>query len=295
MSKYSDVATEELVTTGISDYHAGKQNNWVRITEIAKRLLAESPVTLTVRRLYYETLSLGLFANNPTAYGSLDRAMSKDRKKRPEDWTKIHEEGRSVERKDWQASAEDALERTLKRFGMDDRRGQRPVMLMTEKAALLQDLRVEFRHQGYPITSSKGNCSLTLLDTISEWATFERSPVIAYMGDFDPPGMKIRDDLEANLPKWVEWVDVGLTADQVAEYALPSAPFDKDWSPRLEAQFCERHDLDEAMQVEADALGNEAVVKLFREAVEPFTDAEIAAQNEAEEEEEKEKLRKLIG
>lgn len=152
-------------------------------------------------------------------------------------------------------------------------------------AGVVQDLCEELGVSLYP---SGGFSSLSLIFDCSEYirARIEDGgkPVnIVYIGDYDPAGVLIDKDIEKKLRKHLgigsdlTFHRVGITADQVAQYNLPTKPRKEKDKRSPEVKWT----------VEAEAMRADILLDLLRAKIESFLPSRALAVAKAAEESER--------
>ena len=163
-----------------------------------------------------------------------------------------------IYRASWWDGADEALAALRDQYRRDRTEGQDvSIFLAVEKAGMVVQLESWFGHLGVPVVALAGYSSQTLVRSVVDDAERQQRPgVLIYAGDFDPSGEDILRDWEARTNCWSAVERVALSADQVGEYKLPTAP-GKAGDSRA-AAFTSRHG--QLVQVELDAL-NPAVLR----------------------------------
>jgi hypothetical protein len=122
----------------------------------------------------------------------------------------------------------------------------------------------------------------------------DRPSVLLYLGDLDPAGEGIEDNIEFNIP-FNTVVRVALTVDQATEYGLPENPGVESKLRRTPGRHAFRAKYGRLFQVEVDALPPDVLRTLVMDAVNARLDREIYESILEEEEAERELLDELGG
>lgn len=170
---------------------------------------------MTVRQVYYRLVTLG-FKENPIYnackvgrwHGLIDLDAIVDRS-RPSYGTDVWESKKEVQ--EW-------LSKNFKLDYWKDNKYR--VEIWTEKDALsevLSDIASSYR---VPVRVTKG-----FLSTTKRYRWGGKNIIILYVGDFDPSGLYMDEDLQKDrFLKFASFERVALTTEQIKQYDLPSIP-----------------------------------------------------------------------
>jgi hypothetical protein len=239
---------------------------------------------LTVRQIFYRLVGVYGYDKTELAYNRLAEALVRARRARLIPFHYLRDDGVGVishEAFDSVESFFDDVGRRAKLYRRDKQAGQ-PVYveLWTEAAGMQPQLARVANDYSVPVYSAGGFASLTAVSAIVSRARSRDVPtVILHVGDYDPSGESIfgamADDAAAFLADdamrlpGVHYLDaerVALTAEQVAQYDLPTAPpkATDSRSKRWEGETCQ-----------AEALPPDRLAAVVREAVESRLDVNV--------------------
>lgn len=164
------------------------------------------------------------------------------------------------------------------------------VELWCEAAGMVPQLERATRDYSIPVFSTGGFSSVTVTHEIAQRASYADKPtVFLHIGDYDPSGQSIFESMSEDAELFAEGLGayefeperVALTAGQVEEFGLPTAP-PKSSDTRSRSWF------DETCQ--AEALPPDLLARLAREAVENHLDLDLFEETVAEEEQQRNDL-----
>lgn len=210
--------------------------------EAVKSVLVEyqDHLPLTVRQIFYRLVGAHGYPKTDQAYNALADMLVRARRARMIDFDAIRDDGVVTVPRHQYGSVEDFHDETADRirgYRRDRLEGQ-PVRLelWAEAAGMIHQLdRVASRYSA-PVYSAGGFGSLTANYEIARRALDRTVPtVLLHVGDFDPSGVSIFEAATEDAALFVEQdrvienleirpVRVALTADQVDEFDLPTAP-----------------------------------------------------------------------
>ncbi len=200
----------------------------------------DDQLPLTVRQIFYRLVGAYSYEKTERAYKRLGEHLVRARRARLLAFDAIRDDGVAVIRHayyDGIAAFHDETARRARAYRRD-RQGGQPVFmeLWCEAAGMQQQLdRVALRYS-VPVYTTGGFGSLTANYDVAERALArDRPTVILHVGDFDPSGESIFESIvedaaafvEADRTIWlpeVRGIRVALTADQVDDHDLPTAP-----------------------------------------------------------------------
>ncbi len=251
---------------------------------------------LTLRQLYYQLVSRNVIPNVERSYKNLSTLVSDARLAGLMDWDAIEDRVRTPKKaNDWENLASLA-ESALAAYRLPRWDGQRSyVELWVEKDALagvLAPIASEFHitlmvNRGYSSQSAMYESAKRFMrDSVVQ-------RVLLYLGDHDPSGEDMVRDVEDRLVmfgvKHLHVEKVALTMRQVEEYDPPPNPA-KVSDPRA-ALYIEKHG-DSSWEV--DALPPEVLTEIITKKLEALVDRETMDEIIAQEELDKDKLRRAV-
>jgi hypothetical protein len=200
----------------------------------------DDQLPLTVRQIFYRLVGAYAYEKTERAYRRLGEHLVRARRARRLPFASIRDDGVAVIRHqhyDGIADFQDETARRIRAYRRDRQAGQSVYMeLWCEAAGMLHQLdRVAARYS-VPVYSTGGFGSLTANYEIAERAlSRDCATVILHVGDFDPSGESIFESIVEDAAAFVEadrmiWLPevrgtrVALTAEQVGDHDLPTAP-----------------------------------------------------------------------
>ncbi len=200
----------------------------------------DEQLPLTVRQIFYRLVGAHGYQKTERAYKRLGEHLVRARRARLLPFDAIRDDGVAVIRHayyDGIADFHDETARRARAYRRDRQSGQPVFMeLWCEAAGMQQQLdRVASRYS-VPVYTTGGFGSLTANYEVAGRALArDRPTVILHVGDFDPSGESIFESIvedaaafvEADRTIWlpeVRGIRVALTADQVDDHDLPTAP-----------------------------------------------------------------------
>lgn len=195
---------------------------------------------LTARQIYYSLVAAGHLDKTEAGYDHLCDVLIRARRARLIAFADIRDDGMSVIAPDFYYGVEDFHEETgrrARRFRRDREEGQpQRIELWCEAAGMLGQLERVARDFSIPVYSGGGFSSLSAVRLVADRALSAGRPtLLLHVGDFDPSGESIFTSLSEDAAAFVRedrtvhtiYLDaqrVALTAQQVADYELPTAP-----------------------------------------------------------------------
>ena len=263
---------------------------------------------MTLRQIYYRLVSKMIIPNTINEYKGLSRYLVKARELGEVDYKRIEDRTRSSiggdtgheNALDYFKDRLDRLRNSYTYFDLSRWGNQKTfIEVWIEKDAL--STIVSNVSTGYAVRTcpSKGYPSFSYVkDAANRLQELEHEKiVIIYLGDFDPSGLDIPRDLHSRLVRYgVSYekltIDrVALTREQIDENNLPPAP-----AKRSDARFqgfLEATGADDV--VELDALEPPILQDIVKEAIEKYIDTKLWNERGKEAEEERDKLREVLG
>jgi len=285
---------------------------------------------LTARQLYYQCVSRDIVPNTPAEYKKLTALLTDARYAGRIDWDAIEDRGREPNTPaDW-TDIQDRVEAALRTYRLPRWKGQdNYVELWVEKQALagvLEPIAREFHatlmvNKGYSSASAMKEsadrlCERTLEDRVRSALNETRSiygadsgnyedqrlqaederrvrPIILYLGDHDPSGEDMVRDIKTRLEEFgvlgLRVEKIGLTIAQVKRYNPPPNPA-KITDPRAGGYIAKFG----SKSWEVDALPPNVLTRLIRAAFTKHVDKPSMDAVKAQEEIDKELLRKAV-
>lgn len=195
---------------------------------------------LTVRQVFYRLVGAFEYEKTERAYSRLSEALVRARRARIVPFTSIRDDGVTVMADTWYRNQQDFFEeyaRQAERFQRDRQQGQQHRLeLWSEAAGMLPQLARVAHKFSVPVYSSSGFVSITAVRSIVDRARLrDQKTVLLHVGDFDPSGESIFDAMARDAQAFLDDdkiiasqeiipVRVALTADQVADFELPTSP-----------------------------------------------------------------------
>jgi hypothetical protein len=208
------------------------------VEEVFERYADHLP--LTARQVYYSLVAAGHLDKTEAGYDHLCDVLKRARRARMIDFGDIRDDGVSVIAPDFHYGVEDFHEQTALRargYRRDREEGQpQRIELWCEAAGMLGQLERVARDYSIPVRSGGGFSSLSAVRLVADRVlSADRPTLLLHVGDFDPSGESIFTSLSEDAAAFVredrtvhtiylEAQRVALTAQQVADHALPTAP-----------------------------------------------------------------------
>jgi hypothetical protein len=195
---------------------------------------------LTVRQIFYRLVGAHAYEKTERAYRRLCEHLVRARRARLLPFESIRDDGVAVlshRHYDGVVDFHDETARRARAYRRDRQSGQSVYMeLWCEAAGMLHQLDRVAAAYSVPVYTTGGFGSLTANYEVARRALArDRPTLILHVGDFDPSGESIfasivedaagfvETDRTIRLPE-VHGIRVALTADQVDDYDLPTAP-----------------------------------------------------------------------
>ena len=254
----------------------------LRIVAHAREVVAAAEaqgLKFTLRRVFYKLVSANVIPNTERAYKNLSRTLDRARWEGLLPLDALDDLGRqTVEREQWD-SPEEMLRARADTYRSDwwadeDVRCE----VWAEKQAVTSILAPVALAWGTPFLACRGFASLTAVAESAERC--DRPTTVFYVGDHDPSGLDMDRDLQERLWRLgadVNLVRLALTPEQIDDYGLPPQPT-KHTDSRARG-YSREH----GGSWELDALPEDALQALVREAIEaiaPFDRADRLAADE---------------
>ncbi|EKO3439431.1 hypothetical protein NTE19_003323 [Vibrio fluvialis] len=193
----------------------------------------EQGYTLSVRQLYYQFVARGLMENTNQNYKNLIKIVSKARLAGLLEWGYIEDRSREVKQNRHYGSPHDSLLSLVDDYQIDKWFNQEHyIEVWVEKEALIDVVGQVCRSLDVSYFACKGYGSQSELYAAGKRIAAKReagkSPIVLHLGDHDPSGLDMTDDIESRLSLFARRrVDVrrlALNMDQVEQYAPPPNP-----------------------------------------------------------------------
>lgn len=256
---------------------------------------------LTCRQIFYRMVGAHGYDKTEAAYGRLCHHLANARRGRMIPFDAIRDDGVTTkynlhwDDKDAFLAHLRYISRNYKR---DKLAGQEyHIEVWCEAAGMLPQLHETASPYSVQVYSSGGFDSLTAKkDLANRICRIGKPTVILHLGDYDPSGVSIFDSVAEDVAAFVEadrpWgtitVDferVALTAEQVAEYDLPTAP------PKASDSRAKGW---KGGTCQLEALPPNVIADILREAIERHFDFVQYGMDEASEEREREEVTRLL-
>lgn len=262
---------------------------------------------LTLRQLYYQLVSKDIIPNNVNEYKKIGTMLTNARYSGMVDWEIIEDRLRKPRRPYFYESAKQALEDTKKSFIMDRHANQEVyVEVWVEKDAISNILYEITSKYGIRLMVNRGYSSTTAMyDAYKRFnlQMYYAKPVtILYIGDHDPSGLNMVEDIEKRiwhmlengdgLPMTCEQFEVtpiAITKDQIKKYNPPKNPA-KIEDSRSE-KYIEQHG---ESCWEVDALNPEVLEEIVTTNIESVIDLDLFKKIKQKEAKQRNKLSKFI-
>lgn len=160
--------------------------------------------TSNLRQLYYKLIGRNYMPNHLTVYKEMGKAVNRAKYKGKTDWQAIEDLGRTHTHAFYEDSVQQALEDCHSRYKLDRQTGQ-PVQLlvMAEKFAVYNIVRPICDRYTVRYCINKGYSSGTLIyevyESVVESVRRNRPVRILYLGDHDPSGLNMLEDIHGRL------------------------------------------------------------------------------------------------
>jgi hypothetical protein len=195
---------------------------------------------LTIRQVFYALVGAEQLEKTERAYERLCYALNQGRRSLRIPFDALRDDGVSVMKSRAYRGLQDFDDETARRaqgYRRDRQDGQpQRIELWCEAAGMVPQLASVAEDYSVPVYSAGGFASLSAVRMISERAVARGKPtLVLHVGDYDPSGESIFAAMTEDAAAFVdadstlatsrlEAVRVALTAAQVADYGLPTAP-----------------------------------------------------------------------
>lgn len=240
-------------------------------------------LTLTLRQLYYQLVTVNAVDNNRKSYEKIIQIVKHARNAGLIDWDHIHDPSRNLTGRNL-ASDEDPvgfMSRSVNSFNIDWLPDQkvRPFVFV-EKNALVQIVARAAMPFGVDVFAMKGYLSTSAAHDMAQHFKYYseemgQKVVIVAMSDHDPSGWNLSEEV---VERWndlykagVEVRRVALTMEQIEEYNPP--PFPAKMKDSRYSGYVERHGTSDAWEL--DALNPQVLDALIKSELEPLVDPDL--------------------
>jgi hypothetical protein len=255
--------------------------------------------SMTLRQLYYQMVARDVIPNNLRSYKNLGNLVSRARRAGRINWFSIVDRGRTIHGySSWNTPA-DIINSAAEGFQLPlwatTFQAYRP-QVWVEKDALSDVVARACARFRVPYLACKGYPSDSVLwegaQNMIRQSRTGHIPVVLHLGDHDPSGLDMTRDLQDRLTLFgadVEVQRIALTMDQIDQYNPPPNPA-KTTDARFEGYMAEYGD----ESWELDALPPDVLAGVIESNLAPYVDVDAWEQGEAEEENERERLRVIV-
>lgn len=251
---------------------------------------------LTLRQLYYQLVTREIVLNTGKEYKKLSPLLTKGRMAGIVDWGAIEDRIRVPYLPYWVHDMTDALKDAATGYRLDRQKGQKNYLeLWVEKDALSGVLKPITSYYHINLMVNRGFSSTTAMhdayERIDEQESLGKTSTILYLGDHDPSGLFMIQDIKSRLNEFgvnPEIKAIGLTIEQVKKYNPPSNTA-KERDPRAK-DYIKKFG---RVSWEVDALNPKTLNMLVKKNIEARIDMSLFKQQLAQEEQDKEHLREI--
>lgn len=257
-------------------YEVGRlQRKTQVLLEQMNEVIEEYMEAMSLRQLFYQLVARLIVENTGRNYRRVQECCRRARMLGLMDWDAIEDRGRILHSPSTWDSPAEILHAVANQFRYDAWENQkyRPEVWIEKKALIgsikrvCEELRVPYiALGGFSSTSTAWDAGYNRFQ-----GYLEQQPVVIYLGDHDPSGLHMSDELGERLNTFAErHVDlrrIALSRDQITQYNLPPN-FAKEKDPRYPA-YKREHGED---CWELDALPPDVIASLTRDAIEELRD-----------------------
>jgi len=247
----------------------------------------EQGFTLTVRQIFYQMVARDVLPNSEKSYNQVGDLCKKGREYGLLPWDIVDRTRQIIARPHWTGGGE-ILRECAKQFHMDLWATQPcRVFVIIEKDALRGVIEQTCRDYDVPLLSARGYPSASVLQSfatgpITESRESGQEVIILHLGDHDPSGLGMTDDLHERLTRYSGMdtiiTRIGLTLDQVREINPPPNPA-KESDTRYPA-YVKRFGITDCWEL--DALPPDYLVRLVEEHITQHIEPDAWAKSWAE-------------
>lgn len=256
----------------------------------------EDGMDLSLRQLYYQFVSRGLFINDTKMYKRFGSIIGDGRLAGLIDWEAIEDRGRNLQRNNHWDNPGQVLQTAYQSFQLNHWKGQDfHIEVWIEKEALIGVIAPICEELDVPYFACKGYVSLSEMwnsaQRLIEASEDGQDPVIIHLGDHDPSGMDMSRDIydrQRTFRSSIQLERIALNMDQIEEYGPPPNP--AKLSDSRSNSYVSEYGYD---SWELDALNPLTLRELIRNTVESYRDENIYGEVIAQEIEHKDTLAKI--
>lgn len=279
------------------DFRVEKRRTISRANQIIEKY-AELGYTMTVRQLYYQLVTSGFIQNNQKSYKALVALINDARLAGLVDWEAIVDRTRRLMALQHMSTLEEVLGDSKEKIKFDLwKRQPKRVEVWVEKEALFDVMNNAAIAVDIPFLCCRGYTSQSIM-----WRTAQRMMhymnagkdiIILHLGDHDPSGKDMTRDLDERLSLFLgedfHVERIALNLDQITSRKLPPNPtkFSDSRSERYVDEFGDA-------SWELDALAPDEIHQIVVDAVTPYIDQMIWAEDKASEAYQKQRFATLL-
>lgn len=287
---------KECFTNKIHLNNANKQR--LVVVEKIVQEYADQGYRLTLRQLYYQLVARQVIDNKVSEYTRLSRILVQGRMAGVVDWDAIEDRVRVPHLLYSCEDIKDALKDTMEGYRLDRQKYQpNYIEILCEKDALSGVLKriTEKYHVSLLINRGYSSCTAVYYSfkRFQYFIEQGKKVKILYVGDHDPSGLDMIRDINERLEEFgydgAEVIPVALTKGQIKKYSLPPDPA-KITDPRAK-WYIKNHG---KHSWEVDALPPPVLHGIVEKQLVKLIDMEAFEKALDEEEEHKDKLKKLL-
>ena len=201
------------------------------INEIIEEYLKQG-YKLTLRQLYYQLVSRNIIPNLQKEYAKLSNLLVAGRMAGVVDWEAIEDRIRVPFLPYWVDDVAGALDDTISQYRLNRQDNQKAyIEVWVEKDALSGVLRRITSHYHVNLMVNRGYSSCSAMYDASKRFNNSTSEgkrnIILFLGDHDPSGLDMINDIKKRLFSFgseVEVIPIALTHKQIEEYNPPPNP-----------------------------------------------------------------------
>lgn len=243
---------------------------------------------LTLRQLYYQLVSRNMIPNNTRSYKNLGNLVASGRMAGLIDWSSIEDRVRRARRPSEFDNLQELVDAAVSSYRLPRWKGQRYyIELWVEKDALagvLEPMASDYHatmlvNRGYSSHSAMYEAAQRFMHGANqpesnyyEEDREEREPILFYLGDHDPSGMNMVDDIRNRMATFgvlnLEVRRLAITMAQVQQYNPPPNPA-KPTDSRYE-EYVRRYQTTDCWEV--DALPPNVLQQIIQDAFEDVID-----------------------
>ena len=199
-------------------------------------IIASYNMPLTIRQIFYRLIGRYAYEKTERAYKNLGEMLNRARRAHLIPMDAIRDDtSTSLYPRDWSDAAAfwDSVRYNAERFRLDRQRGQsHHLVVMCEAAGMAAQLFQITEPYGIAVLSGGGFDSTSDKHRLGAlWAREERPTTVLRIGDYDPSGLAMNDNLAEDIGAFAHYYDgdvavvtVAITREQAGVHNLPSAP-----------------------------------------------------------------------